>query len=378
MSPTLLRARPSSVTFPKKPGFRTTLAFASTLLTLPMTAAEERIIVDDQGMHCHVYLPEPLDPTITYQLLVGVHGAGGKGVGAAGLKGWADRGDVIVIGPSFQTKGERPYQNGDGPHAEKLIQLFTELGKEYRLEEKMFLHGFSGGSQFVHRFAMLHPSYVCGVSAHSGGSWATDGFGTISTKAKKIPFAISCGEKDTAMSFAGAKFNRLKWYERFRDEIDKKGFCYAGAVWPDVGHRISPGAWDLMRECFQLATGLPGRSATGRVEISDLWKNLDEIPNAQPAQPTTRVPYVNPAKLSRITTAAFAKADEEEIPTEKLVTFMEQYPPILWKDEAGAKNLLKQCERAAKEWKEAIEKSGNFGDEARRKYERFSRGLGIQ
>jgi predicted esterase len=351
------------------------LATTVALMTWPCRGGEE-VIVDDQGMDCHVYTPADLDPGKTYQLLVGVHGAGGKGNGAAGLKGWADRGDVIVIGPSFQTKGERPYQNGDGPHAEKLIKLFKQLGEKYPLREKMFLHGFSGGSQFVHRFAMLHPEYVCGVSAHSGGSWATDGFGSISTRAKKIPFAISCGEKDTAMSFQGAKFNRLDWYKRFRDEIDQKGFCYIGGIWPDVGHRISPGAWDLMRQCFQLATGLPGQSATEKVAISEGWKNLDKIPQREMEEAgPVAVPYVSPARLAAVTRAAFTKADEGEIADDRLVSFMEQYPPVLWKDQPGAGKLLEQCRRAAARWKEAAIEAGRFEGGVEERFERFSNGL---
>jgi poly(3-hydroxybutyrate) depolymerase len=168
------------------------------------------VIKDSQGMDCFVYTPDPIVPGKTYQIVVGVHGANGNGKNAAGMKNWADRGDVIVIGPSFQTKGERPFQNGDGVHAEKLIALFDTLKKQHKLHDKMFLHGFSGGSQFVHRFAMLHPKLVCGVSAHSGGTWATDNYGEIRTSAKHIPFAISCGEKDTGKAFGAAPYNRLE------------------------------------------------------------------------------------------------------------------------------------------------------------------------
>jgi predicted peptidase len=56
--------------------------------------AAETVIKDKQGMDCHVYTPDPVVPAKTYQLVVGVHGAGGKGNGAAGMKGWANRGDV--------------------------------------------------------------------------------------------------------------------------------------------------------------------------------------------------------------------------------------------------------------------------------------------
>jgi hypothetical protein len=78
------------------------LSFA--VLFLTSARATEMVIKDKQDMDCFVYLPDPIDPAKTYQLVVGVHGAGGKGHGAAGMKGWANRGDVIVIGPSFETK----------------------------------------------------------------------------------------------------------------------------------------------------------------------------------------------------------------------------------------------------------------------------------
>lgn len=231
-------------------------------------------------MDSYVYLPDQLDPEKTYQLVVGVHGANGNGKGAAGMASWAQRGDVIVIGPSFMLKpqgaGMTYYQMGNGVHAEKLIKLFKQLSEEYRLRDKMFLHGFSGGSQFVHRFTMENPKYVCGVSAHSGGSWATRNYGKISRRAKRIPFAISCGEKDTSLSTPDSPLGRLAWYKDFRDEIDSQKFTYIGDTWPDVGHRISHGAWSLALQCFQIATGLPGGANGKPVEISIQWQNLPE------------------------------------------------------------------------------------------------------
>lgn len=248
--------------------------------------AGETVIKDLEGMDCHVYTPETMTPGKRYQLVVGVHGVGGNGKGACGMAGWAKRGDVIVIGPTFVTKGERPYQNGDGIHAKKLIALAETLGKSHQLNEKMFLHGFSGGAQFVHRFAMLHPNHVCGASAHSAGSWATDGYGEMSSSAKKVFFAISCGEKDTAKSFPQAPFNRLEWYGRFRDALEAKKFTHIAASWPDVGHSHSPGIIDFAKQCFQLSTGLPGENATTTVAISDQWKNLPKAPAPHSPKPT--------------------------------------------------------------------------------------------
>lgn len=329
-------------------------------------------------MDCYVYTPDVIDPAKTYQLVVGVHGAGGRGNGAAGMKDWAKRGDVIVIGPSFVSKGERPYQNGDGVHAEKLIALFETLKKTYKLHDQMFLHGFSGGSQFTHRFAMHHPKLVCGVSAHSGGTWATDNYGKISTAAKKIPFAISCGEKDTGKAFAEAPFTRMEWFERFRDEIDKKNFCYIAVTWPDVGHRISGGAWNLTKQCFQLATGLPGESATEPIVISDVWKNLDQIPKKSPPRKTPSSNQLAEAEIDKMAQAAFKRADAENVPDDLLIGFMKKYPPALWKDKPGSTKLLVQCKSAAERWYEAAKANGSLTDSAQKQFSQFTAGLDLQ
>ncbi len=344
--------------------------------------AGESIIKDSQDMDCFVYVPDPIIPGTTYQLVIGVHGAGGKGNGAAGMKNWAERGDVIVIGPSFVSKGERPYQNGDGVHAEKLIDLFETLKKSYKLRDTMFLHGFSGGSQFVHRFTMRHPKLVCGVSSHSGGTWATDNFGEINPSAKTIPFAISCGENDNAKSFPESPFTRLEWYGRYRGEIDKKGFCYIGNTWPGVGHSMSAGAWDLARQCFQLATGLPGQSATENVPISDQWKNLDakQKKTSRPAitAQTPNVPSVNEAEVDKMAQAAFKKVDTEKIPDEQIIGFMKKYPPVLWKEKPGSAKLLEQCERAANAWYAAAKTNNKWTGPVKKEFARFTEGLKIK
>jgi predicted esterase len=341
--------------------------------------AAESVIKDKQDMDCHVYTPDNIDPAKIYQLVVGVHGAGGKGGGAAGMANWAKRGDVIVIGPSFQTKGERPYQNGDGIHAEKLIDLFESLQKTYKLRDQMFLHGFSGGSQFVHRFTMLHPKLVCGVSSHSGGTWATDNYGQINSAAKKIPFAISCGEKDTQLAFAESPYNRLQWYERFRAEIDKEGFCHIGRTWPDVGHSISPGAWDLAKQCFQLATGLPGGSATETVVISDGWKNLDAVSKQSPTGIIASKPAlsnsISQAEVDKMVPAAFKKADTERIPDDLLIGFMKKYPPVMWRDKPGSEKLLGQCKEAANAWQAAAKEKGIWNDSLKLQFSKFTAGL---
>lgn len=198
-------------------------------------------------------------------VMVDVHGAGGlkgNGGGHQLIKLMAPQ-PVIVIVPSFSNG----YQAGDGQWAKQLIDSFKEVRKTHETHDKMFVHGHSGGGQFAHRFAFEEPGYVVGVSAHSSGSWAcAGGYGKISTRAKGIPFSISCGEKDTALSVPDAEHTRIEWYRLFAEELEKKGFVFAGQTWPGAGHGVSINLYGpQLKECFLLAT-------QGVIPESGKWK----------------------------------------------------------------------------------------------------------
>lgn len=185
---------------------------------------------------------------------VDVHGAGGlRGEGRGkDLMQLLGPEPLIVIVPSF-TDG---YQAGDGKWADQLVGNFKEVAKKHSVHDKMFVHGHSGGGQFAHRFAFAKPEYVIGVSAHSSGSWAcAGGYGKINKRAKKIPFAISCGEKDTALSTPQSAHTRIAWYRLFEAEMKKEGFDVDGRTWPGVGHGVPLKLMgEQVRKCFLKAT----------------------------------------------------------------------------------------------------------------------------
>ncbi len=185
---------------------------------------------------------------------VDVHGAGGfrgeeRGKEFAKLLGPAP---VIVIVPSFANG----YQAGDGKWAEQLIGHFKEVAEAHPVHRKMFVHGHSGGGQFAHRFAFAEPKYVVGVSAHSSGSWAcSGGYGEIDRRAKKIPFAISCGENDTGYSVQGAPHTRIEWFRLFQAEMVKQGFDVDARTWPGAGHGVPLQLMgEQVKACFDKAT----------------------------------------------------------------------------------------------------------------------------
>lgn len=53
---------------------------------------------------------------------------------------------------------------------EVLLSMIDQIGARYRVDtERFLLHGFSGGGQFVHRFAYLHPHRVSALSIGAPG-----------------------------------------------------------------------------------------------------------------------------------------------------------------------------------------------------------------
>jgi pimeloyl-ACP methyl ester carboxylesterase len=168
---------------------------------------------------------------------------------------YARRGDCIVVGPTFP----EGYQ-GLGAAAEgQLLRLVAELRRRFRLRERLFVAGFSGGAQFAHRFALKNPAQVIGCAAHSGGTWATgDMPGDIipSEDAPRLaPFVISCGERDTDRSAPSVPLNRLDFARKFEREVLRKGgYLYKAAYIRGAGHVYTAQAASLTEECFRLAT----------------------------------------------------------------------------------------------------------------------------
>lgn len=216
-------------------------------MTMPALAKEQQRKCS-MGRDYLLYTPDEIDPNQTYWLVVGVHGASGRTQGACGLADWVKQmNNVIVIAPTFPRKGPW-YQVLGGNSDLQLLNLFKELHKEFKLHDKMFIHGFSGGSQYAHRFASKHYKYVIGVSAHSGGTWDE----SPSAGAASFPWTLSCGLKDTAHS-AGAQLTRIEYFRRFYAAMHKGPFTAKPFV-TDAAHRPTRQVTDNAQECFRVAT----------------------------------------------------------------------------------------------------------------------------
>ena len=226
---------------------RVILFMCVALLVSPVFAKEEKRKCK-MGRDYWLYTPDTIDKNKTYWLVVGVHGHRGKGAGAAGLAKWIKKYDnIIVVGPTFPSTN--PYYQILGGNSDKqLLDIQKNLSKEFKLHEKMFIYGFSGGSQFAHRFTEKHYKKVIGVSSHSGGTWNKG----PSRSSASVVWTLSCGLKDTAHS-AGAPLTRIEYFRNFYKAMNKGKFTAKPFV-TNAGHSATSEVRSNTEECFRIAT----------------------------------------------------------------------------------------------------------------------------
>jgi pimeloyl-ACP methyl ester carboxylesterase len=91
---------------------------------------------------------------------------------------WADRYGMVLLAPLFDAKRFTKYQrlakNERDRRADRILDLIIdETGKlTGAATDRLYMFGFSGGAQFVHRYTMAHPHRVARFVAVSAG-WYT-------------------------------------------------------------------------------------------------------------------------------------------------------------------------------------------------------------
>lgn len=128
-------------------------------------------------LHCYVFIPENL--TASNRVLVCVHGVSRNALELIRLlRPFAERYGYALIAPLFAPKTFRDYQRlgrrGHGPRADlALIRVLQTIGAATSLTtNKVAMFGFSGGAQFVHRFAFAHGQRVASMVLGAAG-WYT-------------------------------------------------------------------------------------------------------------------------------------------------------------------------------------------------------------
>lgn len=119
------------------------------------------------------------DNVVADRVLVCVHGVSRNALEQIQLlRPYAERFGFALIAPLFEPNVFRDYQRlgrrGHGPRADlALIRGLTEIGSTTSLNtNKVAMFGFSGGAQFVHRFALAHSQRVSSMILGAAG-WYT-------------------------------------------------------------------------------------------------------------------------------------------------------------------------------------------------------------
>lgn len=135
---------------------------------------------DPRFSYC-LYVPEDYreEGEERYRLIVLVHGTErAAGTYRDAFIEFADRHRCIILAPLFpaNTFGPGDLDNyklidfGGVRYDRLLLDMVDEVAAKYRLEDGgFFIHGFSGGGHFSHRFLFLHPERVAAVSVGAPG-----------------------------------------------------------------------------------------------------------------------------------------------------------------------------------------------------------------
>lgn len=170
----------------------------------------------------YLYLPKQV--AMPQRVLVSVHGIS-RNVDdyITAMRPWADRHGVALVLPEYNKFDFYDYQRlgreGHGPRADlPLLGILDDIQGHFGIDtRRVDLFGFSGGAQFVHRFAMAHPARVAhlGVAAAGWYTWPDETrgypFGVADARGLggvrldlaamvRIPTCVFVGEKDTTRS----------------------------------------------------------------------------------------------------------------------------------------------------------------------------------
>ncbi len=163
---------------------------------------------------------------------------------------------------------------------EELLHMVEEVGEQFNTEtERFYLHGFSGGGQFAHRFFYAHPDRVAGISIGAPGRitelddtlpwWVGTGgfeqrFGVkLDIEAmRRVPVQMVVGSEDTEtweINNAGGPnwmdgvektgTTRIERLQTLRASFERNGVPVQFDMVPGVAHRgkdVAPVVQDFM------------------------------------------------------------------------------------------------------------------------------------
>jgi predicted esterase len=191
-----------------------------------------------QPVEYYLYVPRGYSSERAWPLFIGIHGAGGSGLDCWSMwQSYADQEGFILLCPSIagdpggflQSVGERT-----------VWSAIAEVQRDYRIQPRMFLAGFSAGAFFVEGFAYHHPHAVSGLAILSSGYW-------IQGVQSPVPILVVIGDHDHPLS--------VRANEEFVAYMRQNGFEVQYEVLPGVGHTLTRKAKSLTIDLFRKTIG---------------------------------------------------------------------------------------------------------------------------
>ncbi|MEW5757245.1 MAG: PHB depolymerase family esterase [Pseudomonadota bacterium] len=169
----------------------------------------ERLLGGEEALR--YFLFEPSAGSANAPVLVTVHGISrNAATHARRFSHLAERYGVVMAAPLFDEQRYPGYQRLGlrGQRADlalnRLLDEVTQLtGAD---TERVFLFGYSGGGQFVHRYAMAYPHRVAAIAIGAAGWY------TFPDPTRRFPYGIGPHPKLPGMTFQAAAFLSIPAY----------------------------------------------------------------------------------------------------------------------------------------------------------------------
>jgi pimeloyl-ACP methyl ester carboxylesterase len=192
-----------------------TMILAGFLLAAPAGAADlprgtvlRRQLRSDSKQEYFLYVPP--SAAVNARVFVTVHGISRNAEEhIRRFKQFANEYGVVVVSPLFSEDRYPDYQTlgvtGRGQRADIALQkIIAEIGTLRGTDiRQIYLFGYSGGGQFVHRYAMAYPRQVAAVAIGAAGWY------TFPDPAVKFPRGLKLKSPDAAIQFTPEEFLQI-------------------------------------------------------------------------------------------------------------------------------------------------------------------------
>jgi len=222
------------------------LAVSSPLFSVTASEAISRQSIMSGGKKRTYYLFVPASAKASAPLLITLHGSGHNGLSL--VEKWKDlasKEGFILAGPDAENS-QAWRTPEDGP--DFLHDLVEELKSKYPVNpRRVYLFGHSAGAVFALGMSMFESKYFAATAIHAG-AWRQPGeFALIQYGKRKIPLAITVGDRDQFFPLADVKATSYRLKESgFSVEVTTiKGHDH---WYYDLAPKINLQLWEFLKK----------------------------------------------------------------------------------------------------------------------------------